>query len=266
MLPIPDSFRSVTGLGGPKQYYPVRRSSKWGNLIWALIFWLIAAAIFLYAAYDGYTSYQAFGPAILAKTVIPWLIGSGLFFLVGVFFIWGAFSNWKKAVVIYDNGFGYMDRKGLQTTRWEDINSITSAVTRHYTNGIYTGTTHTYTILKRDQTRLVINDAIQKVEEVATKIRTSVYPLIYPAYAQSYNNGKPLSFGPVVLSKADGIQIGKKSYPWDQVAKVTIHQGFVQVAKKGGGWFSGASAAAATIPNLEVMLSILDQVVGVATK
>jgi hypothetical protein len=37
----------------------------------------------------------------------------------------------------------------------------------------------------------------------------------------------------------------------------------LKVSKKDGGWFSGASAAAASIPNLRVLLAIIHQVVGV---
>jgi len=266
MLPIPDSFKNVLGLGKPKQVYPVRKSTKWGNVIGAVLLLVGGGVVLLWGVWETYTRWQANGPAVIVKTITTPLIISGFAFLFGLLLAWNAYSSWKKAAVLYENGFAYQDRKGLHTARWDEVSSMTAAVTRHYTNGVYTGTTHVYTIFKKDSTKIILNDSIQKVEEVASTIRGGVYPLLYQLYAQSYNAGKPVSFGPVVLSKIDGIQIGKKSYPWDQVSKVSIHQGFVQVAKKGGGWFSGASAAAATIPNLEVMLSIIDQVVGVATK
>jgi hypothetical protein len=47
------------------------------------------------------------------------------------------------------------------------------------------------------------------------------------------------------------------------VKEVSIHQGILKVSRKDGGWFSGASAAASVIPNLRVLLSIIDQVTGV---
>ena len=266
MLPIPAEFRTVVGLGSPKQLYPVRKSSKWGNIIGAVLLLVGGGAVLLWGLVDTYTRWQANGPAVIVKTITAPLVIFGFALVFGIILAYSAFANWKKAVVLYDNGFALQDHKGIHTARWDEVASMTSAVTRHYTNGIYSGTTHVYTILKKDSSKVIINDSIQKVEEVATQIRTGAYPLLYQLYAQAYNTGKPLSFGPVVVSKANGLQIGKKSYPWDQVAKVSIQKGFVQVAKKGGGWFSGASAAASAIPNLEVMLSIIDQVVGVATK
>ncbi len=266
MVEVPEGFQSAFGLGTPKQVYPVRKSSKWGSAIWALLLLLVGGAILIWGLWDTYSRWQANGPAVIVKTIMTPLILSGFAFLFGLLLAWNAFTNWKRTAVLYENGFAYQDRKGLISTRWDDVASLTSAVTKHYTNGIYTGTTHVYTIWKKDNSKLVLGDSITKVEDLASQIRTGVYPLLYQAYSQSYNAGKPLSFGPVVLSKDNGIQIGKKSYPWNEVSKVSIHQGFVRVAKKGGGWFSGASAAAAVIPNLEVMLSIVDQVVGVAIK
>jgi hypothetical protein len=46
------------------------------------------------------------------------------------------------------------------------------------------------------------------------------------------------------------------------VKEVSIHQGILKVSRKDGGWFSGASAAASVIPNLRVLLAIIQQLVG----
>jgi hypothetical protein len=164
--------------------------------------------------------------------------------------------------MIYDRGFAYRDRKGIQTWQWIDVTSITAAVTRHYHNGIYTGTTHIYTLLNYRNEKIVLNDSFKKVEELAGIIENNIYPLLYERADQAYQSGKTLTFGPVAINQG-GILIGKKTYPWTDVKQVAIQNGYVKVSKKDGGWFSGASAAAAAIPNLKIMLSIVNQVVGV---
>jgi hypothetical protein len=138
---------------------------------------------------------------------------------------------------------------------------MTSAITRHYTNGIYTGTTHIYTLYNRQNQRLVLSDSIRKVEVLAKNIDESIFPLLYGRAADQYNGGQAIAFGPVSISKA-GIAVGKKTYPWTDVKEVSIHQGVLKVSRKDGGWFSGASASAAVIPNLRVLLTIIHQVVG----
>ncbi len=177
---------------------------------------------------------------------------------------WGAYANWNKAVVVYERGFAYRDRKGIRIWRWEDVVSMTSAITRHYHSGIYTGTTHIYTLHNRKNRRLVLSDSMRKVEELAKNIDEGIFPLLYARAADGYNAGQVIAFGPVTINTA-GISIGRKTYPWPDVKEVSIRKGILKVSRKDGSWFSGASALAATIPNLRVLLAIIHQVVGLKT-
>ena len=263
---VPTIFSRVFGLGAVQQVFPIRKSHRVGNVIAAAIFLILAAASLLYGLWYTYEQSQSHGPAVLIRSILPFLIASIICILIAVATAWAAYSNWNKAVVIYQGGLAYADRRGVKSWRWDEFASLTSAVTRHYTNGIYTGTTHTYTLIKNDGEKIVLSDSFSKVEDISGAIRANIFPMLYQKYAESYNAGQRLAFGPVAISKSNGIQIGKKEYPWDQVEQVSIHQGVVRVAKKGGGWFSGATAMASVIPNLEVMLSIIDQVTGVKLK
>jgi len=262
---IPEVFSEVFGLGSPLAYYPAKKRSRWGILVVVFILFAGTGVALLWGAYNAYNRYLKFGPAIVVPSLVgPWIL-AGILFLIALVLSWSVFNNWKKAAVVYQNGLAYRDRKGIRSWRWDEINSLTSAVTKHYTNGIYTGTTHIYTLIKNDDEKVVINDAIGDVEELAANISKHIFPLLYEEYAQAYNQGEVCLFGPVKLSKVEGIQIGKKAYPWNEVERVAIQKGVLSVKKKGGGWFSGASATAASIPNLQVMLSIIDQVVGLKT-
>lgn len=259
-------FSGVFGIGTVQQIYPVKKSNRWGNVIAGIIFLVIAIIVFVIGLWNAYEQWAKYGSAIILKNLVPPIIISGILMLIVLLVFWSAYRNWKKGVAIYQNGMAYSDRKGIQVWRWDEFLSITSAVTKHYTNGIYTGTTHVYTLIKNDNSKVVLNDSIRKVEDAVMAIRSNIYPLLYKKAADTYNSGLPVVFGPVSLSKTNGISIGKKNYPWTEVSQVSIHQGVLRIAKLNGGWFSGASAMASTIPNIEVMLSIVDQVVGVKTK
>ncbi|HBX68465.1 MAG TPA: hypothetical protein DEH25_03525 [Chloroflexi bacterium] len=262
---IPDAFSNVFGLGASLAYYPAKRGSRWGNLIVMLLLFSGAGAALLWGAYNAYTRYLKFGPAVVVPSLTgPWILAVTLF-VVALLLAWGALSNWNKAAVVYQSGLAYRDRKGLKSWRWDEISSLTSAVTKHYTNGIYTGTTHVYTLFKKDGEKLVLNDTLTNVEELAAAVGEQLFPLLYEEIAGAYNQGTLCTFGPVQISKTDGIQIGKKAYPWNEIEQVAIQKGTLSVKKKGGGWFSGATATASSIPNLEVMLAIIDQVTGLKT-
>ena len=164
------------------------------------------------------------------KLPVPLVI---VFILVmfGLLAGWGAYANWKKGVVVCERGFAYNDRKGLQVWSWEDVVSMTSAITRHYTNGIYTGTTHVYTLFNRQNQRLVLSDSFGKVEELAKLIDESIFPRLYELAADQYNAGQAIISGPVAISKA-GITISRKTYPWSDVKEVSIHRGILKVSGK----------------------------------
>jgi hypothetical protein len=263
---VPNAFSDVFGLGTPLTVYPAKKTSRWGALLFALLLFAGSGVALLWGAYNAYTRSMQFGPAVaIPSLTVPW-IAAAVLFLIALIVALVAFSNWRKVAVVYQSGMAYRDRKGLRAWRWDEFGSMTSAVTKHYTNGVYTGTSHLYTLVKKDGERFAVNDTIAQVENLAAEIRQNIFPLLYEKFAQSYNQGQTCQFGPVQLSKASGIKVGKKAYSWDQVEQVAIQKGVLSVKKKGGGWFSGASATAASIPNLEVMLSIIDQVVGLQAK
>ncbi len=258
---IPEAYLSVIGLGAPRGYFPVKGWNRWGGLIFFFIFLVGAVLVFSLGVYDTYVAYQSNGPAMIDDKLTGPLVIAVILFALGLLAGRGAYANWNKGVAAYERGFAYNDRKGLQIWGWENVVSMASAITRHYTNGIYTGTTHMYTLYNRQNQRLVLSDTIGKVEELAQHIDQNIFPLLYGRTADQYNAGQAIVFGPVAISKM-GIAIGKKTYPWTDVQEVSIHQGILKVSKKDGGWFSGASAAASTIPNLRVLLTIIQQVVG----
>jgi hypothetical protein len=169
--------------------------------------------------------------------------------------------NWIKGVGVYEQGLAVRDRKSVQLRRWQDIISMTAAVRRNYMNGIYTGTTHVYSLFDSQNKRLVLNDSYVKVEELAKIIQDSIFPILYERASKQYNSGQTLVFGPVSISNA-GLQIGKKKYAWTEIQQVSIHQGILRISKEGGSWFSGARVSSSTIPNLNVLLNLIQQVVG----
>ena len=258
---IPDQFSNLLGMGAPFEVYRAKASIVI-NVILAVIFFLGSGGALLYALSIVWERWGRYYPPVIFKAVLPWGIGSVVAFGIGLLILWGMYNRRKKAAVIYNNGFAYSDRKGVQTWRWEQVQDVTANVIRHYTNGIYTGTTHTYTIQKSTGEKLVLNDSIKDIEAFFTQLENNTLQQRYQRLADIYNNGVPVTFGPVTIGKQLGIQIGKKAYPWEEIEDVAINKGVLSIKKKNGGWFSGATASAGLIPNLQVLLSIISQIVG----
>ena len=260
-LQISEAFLPVIGLGARRGYYPVKGRKRWGSLVFFFILLAGALLVFLYGIYSTYMAIQQHGPAMIDDKLPVPLSLAFILFAFGLLAGWNAYANWNKGVVAYERGFAYNDRKGLQIWRWEDVVSMKSAITRRYTNGIYTGTTHVYTLYDHQNRRLVLSDSFGKVEELAKGIDGNIFPLLYGQAANQYNTGETIIFGPVAINKT-GIVIGKKTYPWTEVKQVSLHRGVLKVSRKEGGWFRGARAAASVIPNLHVLLAIIQQLIG----
>lgn len=248
-------------LGATVQYFPVRKIHKTGNLLLSILFLLGALASLAYGLFTAYTAYMQHGAMVLGGKLIPSLIITASLLVLVLVAGWGAYSNWHRGAVLYEKGFAVRSRKGIRNWRWEDIAAIKMNITRQYTNGIYTGTTHEYTLLNQQNERLTIDDALVKVDELAEAIQQNVFARLYEPAAQQYNQGKPLAFGPLVISKL-GLQFGKKTIPWEEVKEVSLKRGNLKVSRKQS---RGASVPVHAIPNLNVLLAILQQVVGLKT-
>lgn len=260
-LEIPAQFSGLMGMGKPQAVFKAKVSMA-ARIVFAVIFGLVGGAALLYAGYLFWERWGRYYPPVIFKAMLPYLVVAVIAFVLAVILLWGLYSRRKKAVVVYENGFSYSDRKGIKTWRWDQINLVYANVVRHYTNGIYTGTTHTYTLHDNNGDKVVFNNSLAEVENLYNFVQNHSFQLRYQKYADAYNAGTRVHFGPVNISKSGGIQIGNKTYHWTEIQQVGINNGVLSVKKKDGGWFSGATVTAGSIPNLHVLLSIIDQLVG----
>jgi Family of unknown function (DUF6585) len=259
---LPEAFLSVTGLGAPVDYFPQSKSSRLTAPILAGL--LIVGSIVScgWSLDTGYGAYLHYGPAVVYDLATPPLfIAMGLF-VFGIFLIGFSIANRGKSAVVYEKGLACQGRTGLESMRWEEIGEFYLSVTQHMSYGIPTGTTYQYTVKQLNGGRFVFDNRYQNVQHLGGFIGRHILPIQYQLAADIYNSGQTASFGPVAISRA-GLVVAKKTYPWNEIEQVSIQKGIFKVSKKGGGWFSGASTPVASIPNLEAMLSIIDQVVGV---
>ena len=258
---IPRQFAKLEGMGDPVEAYAAK-SSLLVNSLLAGFFVLGSGAALLVASWIVWQRWGRYYPPVIFEAVWPWVVGSAISFGAAVLIVWRTVQNRKKAAVIYTNGFAISDRKGVRAWYWDQVDAVTANVIRHYAYGIPAGTSHTYTIQTSTGDKLVFNDSLKNIEGFFAHLENNTLLQRYQRLAEAYNCGHPVSFGPVSIGKKHGIQIGRKTYPWAEIEEVGIHKGILSIKKKNGGWFSGTSEPAGSIPNLQVLLSMISQIVG----
>lgn len=190
------------------------------------------------------------------------LVLIGLFFIAGGIYILLSgviYKGW--GVYVYENGFVF--KKGNQAAqpfRWDQIEAAWHSVTRHYRNGIYTGTTHRYRVRRSDGYEVVLNDRFHKVEELGDLVHNTVTRTKIPQVFAAYNAGQTITFGPLSVS-AQGIGNGKSVLPWAEVKDISIQSGYIAVSKAGK-WLRWSSQPVSAVPNPFLFIALVRRVLG----
>lgn len=133
--------------------------------------------------------------------------GKIAFLLFGLFFVGAAlyyalipviYRSWR--VYVCTEGFVFTRGGKVEAFRWDQIEAMWQAVTKHYRNGIYTGTSHKYTVRRRDGGQVVLNDRFTDVEELGNTISDKVTNYHLPLAIGAYNAGQTITFGPLSIS------------------------------------------------------------------
>lgn len=257
MQPNPDTpFTSVIGLGALKSDHSPSKRTRWTHVIFSGLFVAAGPVLLLVALYIVYDYYTRYGPTRVDDSPF-WLplCGGLVCGAIGLFGLFNAWRNWPMATALYENGFAYNDRKGLTQVKWSDIDAVWQNITKHYRNGIYTGTTYLYTIQTRDKNRIVLDNKFAKIEQFGNAIVEGSFNALAPGYWQAMQGGQRLTFGPLAID-LQGIYSGSKSLKWSEIKAVKIAKGNISV-KKEGGWFNWASATVPQIPNFFIFYSLV---------
>jgi hypothetical protein len=165
-------------------------------------------------------------------------------------------------VEVHPGGLVYTHRAQSREISWDEIRYVWQAVTEVYRNGGYVGTTYVYTIELADRTQLKFsNDRIKNVEQLGEIIIERTSEAILPHVRTQYGKGDVVNFGKLRVS-TEGLHYGKQLLGWNDVQGVKIADGYISVSKRGK-WVRWCSIAASSVPNLQVFLTFVNEIVGV---
>jgi hypothetical protein len=257
---IPRVFTQVKKLGAATSFHPINGWLRWCTLFIAGFIIMIAGLVLLVGGYDTFIAVQKHGAAMIDDVLSGPLLVAAVLFCTGLLFGLIAAASWNKGVMVHEGGIVFHDWRGTRAWRWMDVDSMNLAVTNHSLFGISIGSTHSYTLKNHQAQKLVFSDGLSQVEDLAKSIDQHVFPLLYARFSEQYNEGQVVSFGVVKVNR-DGISIGSRSVQWKDVKEAALHQGVLKVLKKGDEMPGGITVSASGIPNLQVLLAMVQQMV-----
>lgn len=248
------AFQSIYDLGPLLSEHPVKASTRWGGAILSVLFLGIAAASLLFGATSVLSHVSTDVSAALSSACIPAILGAATLGLGG-WCLYGTWNNWGQAVAVFERGFAFTRGGEARSIPWTDVTAVWQSITKHYTNGIYTGTTHRYTVQLSDDTRYKLDDKFKDIEALGSAIQKNVTQALYPKYVAALKAGSRLEFGPLALDY-NKLYSGKKELAWDEIKSIRVRGGSVSV-KKDKGWFSWCNSSVPQIPNFFIFYALL---------
>ncbi len=165
-------------------------------------------------------------------------------------------------VRLFAEGFTVIRDKQETAVRWQDVTTIYQAVTKHYYNGVYTGTTHNYTLHTRDGKKHVFSNTIKNIADLGNALQNGVSNALLPGVVQAFNSGQGIQFGPVAVSPL-GVSKGAQQADWINIDKVSVDKGYLKVWERGKRRVT-FSAPVKSIPNMIVCLELIDRRIGLS--
>ncbi len=265
---IPQAISSIIGIGHLVQYYPPKGQKlfKWGMIGAAVLGLGGGIAVLLIGVLQTYWSYYYHGPSVVLKNlIVPSALGL-LLLAAGFLTARVAYVRGSRCAAIFDLGLVFQDLEGRHIWRWEDFSSIRLRLTRNLLSGNTGKIHHVYILAKSDGERIILDDSLENVEDLAENIRAIILPALYKTYSTSFFGGKRLEFGPISIDREKGMSLNGRQFLWGQVLRVEVQKGKFEINTSDGNQRRYIiKIPVADIPALEICLSLMDQMLALKT-
>ncbi|MFN8383408.1 MAG: DUF6585 family protein [Anaerolineales bacterium] len=173
---------------------------------------------------------------------------------IGIFFNSAGLSfgpKTSKALVLYRDGFAYKSgNEIIQVWRWDEVSIITSNVDFQNTRRAY----HSYTLTKKSGESLVLDETIQNAEDLIRSVKNNVFALLLPPLTSSYKSGKAITFGSITIHHQNGLQMGGKTYRWDDIMDIKVERGRFKITLRDS---KRHEERASSVPNIEMLCRMI---------
>jgi hypothetical protein len=195
-----------------------------------------------------------YGSAAIWRWTTPALLSVLGFASLGIL---GLILTWRSRgfrINLHTLGMVYRRGRHKEKLLWDQIQRVhTSAVSYGFLNFAW-GAQTTLKIIASDSRQLNLTHALTDMNGLAEFIKSQVYPGIMEEYRGMYNQGDPLSFGPLILT-AKGIQHKDQMLQWENLGRVSLGRGILSLEPTDG---PRIRIPAHRVPNIEICTQLIE--------
>jgi hypothetical protein len=251
---IDPAFKTLIGMGEVKKVYKPNRISTLSE-IFSFLFMTAGGLLMVYYVPILYRRDQG-----ISIEMIMFVLGAPSFVGIGFYFLWRVIYWWNDTAVVYQNGFAYLQRKGIVTFLWNEIISIRMEAANFRALGIIpAGKARDYRIAN-SSAQLRLASTLNQVDDLMAEIGKNTFSPRLARLKQEFDSGRSVQFGSITISK-QGVQWKDRNYPWKDLAQAGIAEGTVHFSPKDRKLFGGIHVVVREVTDFDVLLALSNDMI-----
>jgi hypothetical protein len=195
-----------------------------------------------------------YGPAVVWRWSMAWLVVGLFFLLVGlVGAAWVFRWNWL-VVTSFENGLEIRRRNRTSTVTWGEVQAILVSGVTYGVLGLIWGRRSSLRLETASGQKPRFTDTLAGLAQLITTIKRHVYPRLLNEYFTHLRNGQPIAFGPLQV-RPEGVAKGPRRFSWGDVATAELKDGKILIKTNQKG--SPIRVRASAVPNAEICLQLV---------
>jgi hypothetical protein len=226
---------------------------------WGILFLSILGGVLVWYWSSMLALSEAYTHGLIRATEsLYWGIGGiGFFTLIGIISLIGLITYPRYELVVYEKGFSYRNKREFNCLEWEEITGLQVDFQRIWWFVFLIRRRNIILHLFHGGT-LTINHNLQKLEEVKAIFEQKVFPVIMERIRSGYEEGAIIPFGPILLSKANGLKYQNTVIRWGSIHTMSVDGGWLTIVYYvAGGALEKVRCQIKDILNLSVMLTLI---------
>jgi hypothetical protein len=181
----------------------------------------------------------------------------------GILALFAGIRNLYSAhrVLVFPEGLAVLQGSAVTVWRWDDVESVRRNLTEVHQRRT---SPRTCTLRRQDGQMLEFNSTqLEKTDQLGDLAEREVGRRLLPRARATLQQGGAVDFGPLSVDQF-GLHQGARTIAWHEVVGVCTGEGQLTVTKAGQ-WRNWCSIPVSTLPNMPVLVSLLQEHVRVVS-